>query len=334
MKIKWIKKVYSDGKHSAFTGLTFFKGRYFLAFRNGEQHGSAGGGQLLMTSPDGESWSLHRETKFPTPAALPPNTPIDARDNYFLNTGEELRLHSFALSPFLPAEDRYMMPAYSTVQVTQDGDTWSAPRSVMEGAILWKPIFWHNRFWCAGYRRTPEGGSTVELYDSTDGLVWTRQSTVAKGNECAMIPRGEDSLWAFVRTGDEPRHMQIWESRLPFSEWRQIGVIPKVIQAPHLTMIGDDLYLFGREVPTAGADGVKPSSAFRRTKIWRMKGTTAEQVLELPSCGDTSYVGTALRPDGLLLVSYYSQHEILDPDPTSDDCNNKPNDVFVAGIEL
>ncbi len=23
MKIKWVKKVYSDGRHSAFTGLTF-----------------------------------------------------------------------------------------------------------------------------------------------------------------------------------------------------------------------------------------------------------------------------------------------------------------------
>ena len=64
-----------------------------------------------------------------------------------------------------------------------------------------------------------------------------------------------------------------------------------------------------------------------------MRGTEAEEVLELPSRGDTSYVGTALRPDGLLLVSYYGQHEAPDPDPVHDDPNNKPADVFVAGIQ-
>ena len=333
MQLEWIKRVYSDGKHNAFTGLTLFKGRYFLAFRNGEQHGSPGGRQMLMTSPNGESWSLHRKTSFPTPSALPAHTPIDARDNYFLNLGDELRLHSFAHAPFLPEEDRYMAPSNSTVQITADGDTWTEPRSVMEGAILWKPIFWRDRFWCAGYRRSPETGLVVELYDSADGFAWTRQSTVAKGNECALIPRGDDNLWAFVRTGEAPAHMQIWESRRPFSQWRQIAVIPKIIQAPHLQVLGDDLYLFGREVPAA-VNGQTPSSALRRTKIWRMRGAEAEQVLALPSRGDTSYVGTAIRPDGLLLLSYYSQHEAADPDPEHDDPNSKPNDVFVAGIKL
>ncbi len=79
MQLKWIKKVYSDGTHNAFTGLAFFKGSYFLAFRNGERHSSPGGKKMLITSPDGENCSIHSETVFLTPAPLPANTPIDAR---------------------------------------------------------------------------------------------------------------------------------------------------------------------------------------------------------------------------------------------------------------
>jgi hypothetical protein len=335
MKIKWINKVRSDGMHNAFTGLTFFKGRYFLAFRHGERHADPGGRQVLMTSTDGEHWQFHHETAFPAPPTVPADTPIDSRDCYFLNLGHELRLHSFALGPFLPAEDRFMIPPYSTVQVSRDGDTWSAPRSIFEDTILWKPIFWRDRFWCAGYRRVPEVGHTVELYESADGFVWTRQGVIASGNECALVPRGDDGFWAFVRTNGKPNLMEIWQSRLPFREWRQIGIIPKIIQSPHLHVLGGALHLFGREVPSCGdpGGGPKPESALRRTKIWRMQGTEAEEVLELPSRGDTSYVGTVVRPDGLLLMSYYSQHEAVDPDPANDDANNKPDDVFVAGIE-
>jgi hypothetical protein len=343
MKIRWINKVCSNGQHNAFTGLTFFKGRYLLAFRQATHHGCSErlgpsyGRQILMISTDGEHWAFHRETAFPAPPSVPPGTPIDARDCYFLNLGHELRLHSFALSPFLPAEDRFMIPSYSTLQLTRDGDTWTEPRAIQSGVILWKPIYWRERFWCAGYRRVPEVGcSMVELYESGDGLAWTRRSTVAKGNECALLPRDDDALWAFVRTGEKPSHMQIWESRGSFSEWRQIGVIPKIIQAPHVEMLDGAPHLFGREVPCSGepAGGPKLSSALRRTKVWRMRGTVAEEVLELPSGGDTSYVGTVVRPDGLLMMSYYSQHEAVDPDPAHDEPNNKPADIFVAGIEI
>jgi hypothetical protein len=76
------------------------------------------------------------------------------------------------------------------------------------------------------------------------------------------------------------------------------------------------------------------SSALRRTKAWKIEGDQAVEVLELPSKGDTSYVGTAMRPDGSLLLSYYSQHQIIDPDPSVDDPNSKPTDVFIACVSL
>jgi hypothetical protein len=98
-------------------------------------------------------------------------------------------------------------------------------------------------------------------------------------------------------------------------------------------LIDGKCYLFGREIYSSIETPVQ-SSALRRTKAWKIEGDQAVEVLELPSKGDTSYVGTAMRPDGSLLLSYYSQHEIIDPNPAVDDPNSKPTDVFIACVSL
>jgi hypothetical protein len=261
---------------------------------------------------------------------------MDARDNYFLNLGDKLLLYSYVHGPFLPAEDRFMIPSYSTMQVTRDGETWTEPRAVMEGVILWKPIFWRNTFWCAGYRRDKQAGYVVELYRSEDGFEWTRGEFIAGGTETFLLPMGDDTLHAFVRTQAPPYHMEIIESRAPFADWREKAVIPRIIQAPHVEKINGEYYLFGRETYAYGEIKcpLKPGCAVRRTKMWRLNGMEAEEVIEFPSYGDTSYVGAVLRPDGLLLVSYYSQHEQEVGVPAAErGGNDKPADVFVAGIE-
>lgn len=330
MQLKWIKKVRADGMHNAFTGLTFFKGRYLLAFRSGVNHGHSAGRQVLMSSSDGEEWTVERETAFPPPPEVPPDTPIDARDNYFLEAREELMLYSFAHAPLLPDESARLIPSYSTVQRSRDGRAWSPPQRIASGVILWKPIFWRDQFWCAGYGRALGG---VWLYRSVDGQEWERGGKIADGNETFLLPLGEDRLRAFVRTQVDPLHLEIWDSRSPFESWERVAVVPKIIQAPHVAHAWGRTYLFGREVAEARHLGEARQPYQSRTKVWVLNGTDAREVLELPSLGDTSYVGTALRPDGVLLVSYYSQHEReLDAPLETRGGNNKPNDVFVAGL--
>ena len=34
-KIEWVRRIYEDGWHNAFTDFQFFKGRYYICFRNG-----------------------------------------------------------------------------------------------------------------------------------------------------------------------------------------------------------------------------------------------------------------------------------------------------------
>lgn len=92
MKLKWVKKVYADGNHNGFTGLAFFKGRYYLAFRNGRGHEDSQARQIIMASDDGEKWKVRQNALMPGAAG----TTVDYRDSYFLSASDSLRLYSCA----------------------------------------------------------------------------------------------------------------------------------------------------------------------------------------------------------------------------------------------
>jgi len=324
MNIQWIEKIASDGKHNAFTTMTYFKGRYFIAFRRGGKHADDQGTQVVMISDNGRQWNiLHEKREL---IKVEPGQATDYRDSAFLTLEDELRIYSFSM-PFDLSGERLTRALQSTVQISRDGLAWSEPEVISHGIVQWKPIFWKGEFWCAGYHKEPHPNpSVVELYHSVDGLAWVSKGRIAVGNETALVPTGE-GFRAFVRTKLAPGHMEIWECGLDLSSWKRMAVIPKTIQAPQVQFIEGTCYLIGRDL-----EPEPRNSALRRTKIWKIEGTEAVEVLELPSCGDTSYAGTALTPDGSLLVSYYSQHEINDPNPSEDNPISKPADLFVASI--
>lgn len=330
MRLLSLTKVFGNGEHNAFTGLAEFRGAYHLAFRSGETHGSEGGCQIRLTSRDARDWTFCQKTAFPSPPDLPPGTPMDLRDNYFLNLESELRIYSFVLSPLGP-NDAYLRPTTSTVQVSSDGVQWSPPREIHSGAVLWKPIFWKGTFWCAGYRRIPGKGLTVELYTSEDGFCWSRRCPIATGNETVLDPQPGGGLRAYVRTQDAPYHLEIWESDSPYEHWRKSATIPKIIQSPHLVQAAGRTYLFGREIPS---DLRSKQPHLSRSKVWLVEGTRLREVSELPSLGDTSYFGTVVQDDGTILASYYSQHERETTAPLETrGGNDKPADIFLARLQ-
>lgn len=326
MKIQWIEKIVADGNHNAFTSLTLFRGRYYLVFRKGVKHSDDQGTQVVMISDDGRQWNtIHEKRRL---IKVGPGLSTDYRDSAFLALADELRLYSFS-TPFDSSGDPMPREIEATVQVSSDGSTWSDPEVISQGIVQWKPIFWQGQFWCAGYHREPHPKpSVVELYHSMDGLTWSSKGRIAVGTETALVPT-EEGFRAFVRTKPEPRHLEIWECGKDFSSWKKVGVIPKAIQAPHIQFIDGACYLIGRDL-----EPLPRNSALRRTKIWKIEENEAIELLELPSCGDTSYAGSVLTPQGTMLVSYYSQHEIIDPNPLVDNPNSKPADLFVASIAL
>jgi len=321
MKIEWVKKLDADGMHNAFTGLAYFKDKYYLAYRKAKGHVTDEAFQVIMTSDNGKNWKIEHKKcleHYGNAAAT-----VDYRDSFFLPLDDKLLLYSFVT----PVENGSRGNSYSLAQIiTADSTEWPEPELIQKDCIIWKPVKSGEDFYAAGYV-----GRCSFLYKSQDGMNWKKKSYISPGSETCLYAPDKEKLVAFVRTEREPYHLEIYESAKPFDNWSKINEIPVIIQCPHVLQMNDKVYILGRERPDymATADKEKPSFSAHRTKIWEYENNSLKEVLELPSMGDNSYPGTAVMPDGSLLISYYSQHETGEGKEWKQEM---PSDIFIAKI--
>ncbi|MGI6087798.1 MAG: sialidase family protein [Kiritimatiellia bacterium] len=303
MKIVSVEKVYANGKHNAFTGLGYVNGRYVLAFRQSDGHADASGKILLLESGDGKHWAEQQSFSLPEKDGIS----FDFRDSYFLSEQNRILFYHF----FTPVQDRKRLPSSTQVMSSTDGRNWSAPTK-LEGVVLWHPVSAFGKYYAAGYSVKEGKGHQCCLFSSADGINWGKVVRIADGSETAVYPWEDGSLLAFVRTETPPYFLEIFQSAPPFTDWKRIVIVPKIIQAPHVFTVGSQVFLSGRERPDyqKTADAKKPSFGLHRTKIWKVGADVSiEEALELPSSGDNAYTGTVVNPDGTVWMSYYSQHE-------------------------
>lgn len=58
MRLERAEKVFSDGRHNAFTNIEFWNGKYYLVFRSAANHRDDPPGQItLLESADTRRWS-------------------------------------------------------------------------------------------------------------------------------------------------------------------------------------------------------------------------------------------------------------------------------------
>ncbi|NMA43741.1 MAG: exo-alpha-sialidase [Oligosphaeraceae bacterium] len=318
MKIVSVKKVYANGKHNAFTGLGYVNGRYVLAFRQSDGHGDASGKILLLESGDGKHWTEHRSISLPEKDGIS----FDFRDSYFLSEQNRLLFYHF----FTPVQNGKRLPSVSQVMSSTDGRSWSAPTK--HESILWHPVYAFGKYYTAGYFHNGNEDQ-CDLFSSANGINWEKVARIAKGSETAIYPWKDGTLLAFVRTEIPPYFFEIFQSTPPFTDWKRLGTVPKIIQAPHVFTAGSQVFLSGRERP----DYMKAEGfGLHRTKIWKVGADASiEEVLELPSAGDNAYTGTVVNPDGTVLMSYYSQHETGDSEIWRDVA---AADIFIAHLKV
>ena len=325
MNVKWVNKVYSDGKHNAFTGLAYFNGKYYLVFRNGSGHAIFDESyQIIMTSSDGKKWDILQRNRMPDINGMT----IDYRDSYFLPQDESLLLYSSCT----PVNNGKRQESYTQVQIiTQESERMYKPQIGHCNGFLWKPIKIKNTFYVAGYSGNTLDNYQIDFYFSDNGLNWQKKSHLAPGSETVLYSPAPDKLIAFVRTESPPYYLELYESTKPFNVWKKTNEIHKIIQGHHVVQTNKKVYLLGRERPDyrQTANPEKSSYPQHRTKVWLFENNTLEEILELPSMGDTAYPGTAIMPDNMLLVSYYSQ-----PEDMNGELKPKTADIFVAGIKI
>ena len=159
-------KIYStpEGQslpYNSFTNLEFWRGKYYLAFRQGERHTPSRCRLIVLESADLERWSESMVLDRPK---------IDDRDPKLLATPERLVLYTV---PY-PKDTEWL--------ATEDGINWTPPKKAYDGTPgdqFWKPKL-HGGWY---YVASDFNNDAVELLRSKDGLAWQRVGTIIAKTE-------------------------------------------------------------------------------------------------------------------------------------------------------
>ena len=342
-KIEWVRRIYEDGWHNAFTDFQFFKGRYYICFRNGLSHVSPEGKAVVIVSDDLVEWKR---------TGVPVNTTGDDRDPHMVATEGRLFLYAGNVTRPDPVQHGDEGPRLirTVCSFSEDGEAWTEPRQVYrDGYWLWGIGRGNDRFYGLAYGNEPaewnRKPTELHLLQSADGLDWERVSVVTRnGSEATFRITDAGTMRIAIRGGDDNR-FTLASADPPYTDWR-LQDMGYVIPAPRLVVAGGREYVIGRQhVREPGGPG-KPSGqggpgvrgdadepgriVERRTSIWRVEEDGVVHVLDLPSGGDTSYAGAVHHDDGALLLSYYSQHEV----ETGEQHFLYPANIYLAKVRL
>lgn len=340
-KIEWVRRIYEDGWHNAFTDFQFFRDRYYICFRNGLSHVSPEGKAVVISSDDLVDW---RRT------GVPVNTTGDDRDPHMVAAEDRLYVYAGNVTRPDPVQhgDRGPRLIRTVCSFSEDGTVWTEPRQVYrDGYWLWgvgrASDQADERFYGLAYGNEPgeRDGRPTELHllRSADGLDWEFVSVVTKnGSEATFRITDAGTMRIAIRGGDENR-LTLAVAQPPYTEWR-LQDLGASIPAPRFVESGGREYVIGRQhVREPGRPGGPsgPGDAYdsgriveRRTSIWRVEEDGVVHILDLPSGGDTSYVGAVHHEDGALLLSYYSQHEV----ETGEKHFLYPANIYLAKVRL
>ena len=354
--LKNLTKIFSDGRHNAFTDMEYWKEHYYVAFRNGNGHARPGlpeiqGKIFIIRSGNLKDWEICGKL----------STDGDDRDPALLDLGNELGVYFVTVYP----EDRNQKIIYegglgekptavqSYMAFTSDGVAWSEPEPVHDyNYVFWQVERFENICYAASWGYAANQGS-LKIVRSPDGRDWETISTIQPGS----FPN-ETGLWI---TDDRKMHLvtrektkemsYLSQSLPPYKEWRsrELGY---TVHCPVFRPVGNELWLAGKTVTEQFPPGVdippepsreKIDSLARKderlaktpqdwhTAIWRFTGDVLEPIIVLPSRGDCAYPGLVVEKDRVLM-SYYSQHDVDEgPDTKPGEC---ANEIFLAEIDL
>jgi hypothetical protein len=289
LRLVWVNKIWDQAPHNAFTDLVRFQNRWFCVFREGQGHVSPDGALRVITSTDGTQWES---------AALLTSDHSDLRDAKITVTpdGRLMLCGAEAL------HDRSEKSHQSLAWFSDDGFQWSKPHKIGEPNIwLWR-VTWHDqRAYGVGYGCGPSE-RFVRLYSSDNGIDFQpmvdRLFDEGYPNETSLVFSG-NTAYCLLRRDNQPNEAMLGVSEAPYLQWHWSG-LGRRIGGPQMILLPD-----GRMI--AAVRLYDPP--VRTSLCWvDVEKSTLEEVLRLPSGGDTSYAGMVFS-DNHLWVSYYSSHE-------------------------
>lgn len=283
-------RIWDQAPHNGFTDLTEYKGTMYCAFREGAAHVSPGGKVRVIASTDGTSW---------TSRALLDVPDHDLRDAKFICTPEG---HLIVQSGATVGEGKKTHhETYSWW--TEDGQTWK-PNGKLDdlGLCLWRTSWLNGTGYCVGYV-SKSGPDHVSLLSTPDGLKYSIAADkiydVGNPSEACLAFDETSAACCLLRRDSQSKSTLLGAATPPYQTWAwkdtgvQVGG-PAMLRLPSGALIAGARSYVG---------GTHTALMFVNPEAGQLN-----ELLKLPSSGDTGYPGLLLR-DGVLWVSYYSTEE-------------------------
>ncbi len=299
----------NDGMHNSNTDMIQWQGQFFIAYVSSPFH-FGNDASVLHVKRSGDQGSTWQEVEAFNPADE------DIRDPKFAVIGDRLFLYALKNTSFV-AE-----PYLSIYSYTENGDHWQDFQTVpgVDGWLFWRPktqngtTFYNAAYWW-------EHGKSV-LLKSTDGINWEIISTIHEGgrnDETEIEFLTDGRLLATARLeygegevvfGDPKGSTLITVSEPPYTAWTpRLESLVTRLDGPYLFSYNDRVYAVGRFQPNPGNDGPLTDQgsimASKRTSLFEVRESGLAYLTDLPSDGDTSYVGLVVDGD-TAYASYYT----------------------------
>lgn len=300
----------SDEMHNSNTDMIEWQGMFYLSYVSSPFHFGSDKSVLHVkfSTDKGQTWA---EVDTFNPSGE------DIRDPKFAVIGSRLFLYALKNTSFV-AE-----PYITVYSFTEDGLTWTNFETIpgLDGWLFWRPktqdglTFYNAAYWY-------QHGKSV-LLKSTDGISWEIVSYIHNGDrndetEIQFLPDGrllatarlEYGDFADGAFGDVKGATLITVSSPPFAEWTEL-LQSRVtrLDGPYLFTYHDRVYAVGRYQPGEGYFSVlEPQGSIlarKRTSLFEVRTDGLAYLTDLPSAGDTSYVGLVLAGDNAYM-SYYT----------------------------
>jgi len=318
VRLDWVRKIYEDGMHCAFTGMAKWKDQYYVSFRRGEQHDDVPyGDAYVIRSQNLEDWEICAKITSGQDERDP--SLVAAGDRLFLYLGSAHTETEFIDGQLTKVEGKGWLQTCASY--TEDGDMWHAPVPVYKR----DHFLWHSyRFEDAFYSACKCG----EFLRSDDGLNWKQISHFPEGvnGETALARLDDGRIIAAIRHRGATHKTSFLEAPPPYKNWSHWYVRHKM-SGPELAVIGNRIIGAGRSHDPADETGRKTVTSVYEIDIVNKRTTP---LLDLPSGGDNSYPGMVVEDANTLLVCYYSQHEYLEREGFRH--HRKPASIYLARL--
>jgi len=301
------QKIYESELHSAFTDITFYKGKYYVVFREASKHVLGTDGQIvILMSKDGLVWDK---------VGMLSKTGVDLRDPKLSITADDRLMVIMGGSTFEGEKVVKMHTHVSFLDGAKGGFSYPEPIELdssipYEQFWVWRVTWYKGEGYAICFPPQQEGITDLYLVKTVDGVSYRRVSTIPVSNfpnESTIRFDSKGAMHVLIRTDSGDRMGYFARSEFPYHDWN-FEKLDIRLGGPNFLFLPNGRICVGSRA-FEWKDSTRTSLARVYTSLFTFdEHLKVDREFPLPSNGDTSYTGM-LVVGNELWISYFSQHE-------------------------